>query len=476
MALALYLAVVGIATLYGLLDWRGSWVLVSVCGVVQDPVRKLTPGAPVYISFLVVIFYGVLVLSARRELIADISDFSRRFGNIYTSMAVVFFTLCVAAMNGIFSYGLALWKVPLLSMITYVVPVVAAGFGYCWLRREEALYSFFRVYSVITAIGLVGTTLEYLRVHWRILGLVSYEGDYIRHLPGIQIRLLSGVYRSPDVMAWHASMLTSIAVAMALRSGFGRQMMVWSGVAAWGFFNCMIGGRRKAIYFVVVFAGVFLFRYIKRVRTAQVFALLAVLLVLGFVVRQLARGEDTSVYAKGALTTQKELASRLEGGLVETFQQFGFMGAGLGAATQGVYHLLENENIGWQEGGLGKLAVEVGLPGMLAMLVMGWYVVRLWLRLTALGDVPGSSQFLRAMLLGLVAANITGFIVSAQAYTDAVLALMTGFLVGCLFATATLDERLQEKTAVSRRIPGSLTQGPAVARVAPTPGALPSAP
>jgi hypothetical protein len=35
---------------------------------------------------------------------------------------------------------------------------------------------------------------------------------------------------------------------------------------------------------------------------------------------------------------------------------------------------------------------------------------------------------------------------SAQAYTDAVLALSTGFFVGCLFATATLDERLASVT------------------------------
>jgi hypothetical protein len=41
-----------------------------------------------------------------------------------------------------------------------------------------------------------------------------------------------------------------------------------------------------------------------------------------------------------------------------------------------------------------------------------------------------------------VTANIAGFIGSAQAYTDAVLGLTVGFLVGGLFASAALDERL----------------------------------
>jgi hypothetical protein len=159
-------------------------------------------------------------------------------------------------------------------------------------------------------------------------------------------------------------------------------------------------------------------------------------------VEHLASNERTSVYAAGAVASQEELAQRLEGGALETFRQFGLMGAGLGTATQGVYHLLGNMNVGWQEGGLGKLAVEVGLPGLIALAVIAWIVLRLLLRLTSITDVPGSSQFVRAALFGLVVANIAGFAASAQAYTDAMLALTTGFFVGCLFATAALDERL----------------------------------
>ena len=42
MALALYLAFLGAACAYALVDWRRGWMLVMVCGVIQDPVRKLT--------------------------------------------------------------------------------------------------------------------------------------------------------------------------------------------------------------------------------------------------------------------------------------------------------------------------------------------------------------------------------------------------------------------------------------------------
>jgi hypothetical protein len=446
-AFAFYLAFLGAACAYAFMDWRRGWLLVSVCGVLQDPVRKLTTGTPVWVSFAVVGLYAVILFSGRRALAAHLSDFNRRFSQLNAAIIGFIFLLMVAALNGMFTYGFDKWKVPLLSFFTYVVPLIAAIFGYAWLQREEMMYQFFRIYSAITAVALIGTLLEYLRFHWRVFGMVAFAGDYYRHLPGIQIRLLSGIYRSPDVMVWHAAMLTSIAIAMALKSGVGREMLIWGSVAGWGFFNCMIAGRRKAIYFVLAFSLFFLLRYVRRLQSAQVFALFGILLVLGLVVRELAHDEKTSIYARGAVTSQREIADRLEGGAIETFRQFGLMGAGLGTATQGVHHLLGQNNLGWQEGGLGKLAVEVGLPGILSLMFTAWLVLRLLFRLTSIPDVPGCSQFLRATLFGLVFANMVGFMASAQAYTDAVLALTTGFLVGCLFATAALDERVAEAAA-----------------------------
>jgi hypothetical protein len=452
-ALAVYLAFLGTACAYALVDWRRGWYLVLLAGVLQDPVRKLTPGSPVWVSFLVVVLWFVVVFGARQTILVELRDFGRRFGTVYTVTVAFIFLLIVAAINGVVTFGFEYWKVPLLSLFTYLVPLVAAMFGYSWLQREQSMTRFLQMYAGVTAVALIGTLAEYFRVKSPILGMVAYTGDYVRHLPGIQIRLLSGIYRGPDVMALHAATLTSIAIAMALRAGVGRSMLVWGGLGTWGFVNCMLAGRRKAIYFVGVFVLAFLWRYARRVRTAEIAVLIAVLLTLYAVVHNLSANEATSVYTRGAVASEGELRQRFEGGALETLQQTGLMGVGLGAATQGVYHLLgertlADQNLGWQEGGLGKLAAEVGLPGILAIALLLVIVARLWLRLTSIPDVPGSSQFLRATLFGLVVANSGSFIVSAQAYSDAVLALTFGFLIGCLFATAALDERLaaSEKT------------------------------
>lgn len=437
-----FLAFLAFAAMVALTDWRRGWLLAVVVGILQDPVRKLTPGVPVEITFSILVVYLAIMIACQRTLQQALKDFARRFASLWTAFVLLFAFLLIAAANGLINFGIGLWKVPMLSLIVYLAPLPAILIGYIYLQREEGLYQFFRFYSIVTSIALIGSVLEYLRVDSAALGMVSQQGDYIRHLPGVQIRMISGFYRAPDIMAWHASTLTSIAIAMVVRGELGRRTWPWMAAAAWGFFNCMISGRRKAIYFVAVFAAVFVWGYIKRLKPAQIVAFVGAAVVLALVVDKISSNEQASVYAKGALTTREEVTERLEGGVIETFRQFGIMGAGLGTATQGAQHFLTGDRqMSWQEGGLGKLAVELGLPGLLAAAFFAWTAFRYMLKIARHPDIPESSQLARVTLFALVIANVANFAASAQAYSDPVLALITTFLAGCLFAAATLDER-----------------------------------
>jgi hypothetical protein len=353
-----------------------------------------------------------------------------------------------------------------------MLPIPAELLGYAWLQREEQLVQFFLFYAIITSIALVGTPLEYFRVFDSpVLGVVAMPGGYIRHLPGLQIRVLSGIYRAPDIMGWHAATLTAVGVTLAIRARVFVRAWPWIAVAAWGFLNCLISGRRKAIYMVAIFAIAFLWRYSRRLRVTQVALVLALGLAVGLVLREVGSREDSQVYTQGAKTTSAEVLERLEGGVVSTFRQGSLLGAGLGSATQGIRHVSGRESdFGWQEGGLGKLAAELGLQGLLAAALLAWALIRMMLRITAVGDIPGTSQVIRVALFALVIANIGNFLTSAQAYSDPVLTLMTAFFVGCLFATAALDERLESRAQGAER--GA--QEHAVPSAAPS--ALPAAP
>jgi hypothetical protein len=193
-----------------------------------------------------------------------------------------------------------------------------------------------------------------------------------------------------------------------------------------------------------VFAAVFLWRYFRQLQMRQVIGFAVASIAIAFAVHQVSSHEESSVYTRAAFTTQQEVANRLEGGLFDTIQQFGYLGAGLGVATQGVYHVTAddaNAVLGWQEGGLGKLAVELGLPGLLAITLLLWRVFIIMNRIARFPDLPGSSQLGRAMLFALVIANIANFMASAQSYSDPVLTLFTAFFAGCLFAMSKLDEQ-----------------------------------
>ncbi len=445
----IFFAVVFLSVAIALSDWRRGWLLAILVGVLQDPARKLTPGTPVAMSLTIVLIYFVIIFTAQKTLQSHAREFTKRFSNLYGGLAVVLFFLFLAAVNGLFTFGLDGWKAPALGLFTYLAPIPAVILGYTYLQREEQLYALFRFYAVVTSIAMIGTPLEYLNVNWRALGTVALSEGNWRYMTGLEIRLLSGFYRAPDIMGLHAAILTIIGIIMVLRLRTLRRTWIWMLVASWGFLNCLLSGRRKALYMIAVFLVAFLWRYFRRLSAVHVTAFAALGLVTFFVITKVSQNEKSSVYTQGAATTQGEIYDRLEGGLGGTIEQSGIMGAGLGSATQGAYHVLNESGVarlGWQEGGLGKLAMELGIPGLIAAAVLGLAMLMTMLKISSHPDVIGSTQLTRAALFGIVIANIVEFMASAQAYSDAVLTLLAAFFTGCLFATAALDERLAAAT------------------------------
>jgi len=451
--LVAFCSFVAFAGVVALIDWRRAWLLACLIGVLQDPARKLIAGQPVFVTFAIVAVYAMILFGTQRRMQTALRDFSRRFGNIWSAFGVVMLFLFLAAVNGVMTFGVGQWKAPMLSLFVYLAPLPAILLGYMYIDSEKRLYRFITFYCVVTSIALIGTPLEYYRVNIPALGMVHQVGDYIRYLPGIEVRMLSGFYRAPDIMGWHAAMLTSLAIGMIMHSGLSKRAWPWMLVAGWGFTNCMISGRRKAIYFVAAFIAAFLWRAFKRLKPSEIGAFVAAGIILAFVVHQISTDQTSSVYATAAIATSQEMTGRLEGGFFETIRQFGIMGAGLGIATQGVQHVLSAEGqTSWQEGGLGKLAVELGLPGLLAAALLAFLGFWMFLRITAIPDRPWSSQIARVTLFAVTIANAMNFLASAQTYSDPVITIITCFLAGSLFATVTLDERLEAAEQAQRQL------------------------
>jgi hypothetical protein len=442
----LFVAFMMLSMSVALVDWRRGWLLAVLCGVLQDPARKMTAGTPVIMSLSIVLVYVIVLFAAQVELQVYARDFLRRFSDLYAALLLVVVFLALAAVNGIVTFGIDNWKIPALSLFIYCMPMPALLLGYAWLQREEQLEKLFRFYAIMTSLALIGTPLEYLRVNSPVLGTVGIDYN-LRFIKGIEVRLLSGFYRAPDIMGWHAATLACIGVIMALRRRTLSTAWPWMLVSVWGFVNCVMSGRRKAVYMVFAFAAAFLWRYVRRLKFTEAFAFLLLAAILGGVTHQLGQNQESGVYARGATTTRDELIDRLAGGVGATIDQFGFLGAGLGTATQGTQHLSGGTGFAWQEGGLGKLAVELGVPGLLALALTALVMMQLLLKITRHPDLPETSQLLRAGLFAMFIGDAVTFMASAQAYSDPLLTLFSAFTLGCLFATSQLDERAQPAKA-----------------------------
>ena len=446
-----FLALLALSCMVALADWRRGWFLAFLCGVLQDPARKMTPGTPVILTMSILAVYAMVLFASQRTLQLRYRDLTKRYGLLNQTLGIVLLFLILAAVRGATTFGLAFWTVPALSLFIYLAPLPAVLLGYTWATDEASIVRFLQFFAAVSTVMLVGVPLEYFHSTLPGLGLVGTSEAFIRHRPGIQIRTLSGFYRAPDIMGWHAAMLTAAGLTLVMRGKTIARAWPWILVSAWGFLCALISGRRKAVYMIAVFIIVFVVRYFRRLTTAQLFAFAASLLMMVLVVRNVSSSEASGVYTRGALAQQGELSQRLEGGMFETIQQFGIFGAGLGTATQGVRHLLgRDDNIGWQEGGLGKLTMELGVPGLIAAIVFAFVLGRFLLRISGAPDEPETSQVIRTGLFAITAANVANFLASAQAYSDATLTLTTAFLLGCLLATARFaDDRRSEREAAT---------------------------
>ena len=124
-----------------------------------------------------------------------------------------------------------------------------------------------------------------------------------------------------------------------------------------------------------------------------------------------------------------------------TYQQYGFFGAGLGSATQGTHHLNVARPKTWQEGGVSRIMVELGVPGLLCFLYFGYALLSTcWRVVTRYVDKQARSFSLWAGLFTIMLANIGSFVVSGQIFGDPFISCLFAFLIGALLSATRLAD------------------------------------
>jgi hypothetical protein len=425
------------ATLIAFRHWRLGIALAILAGMVQDPLRKLAPGAPpIFVLASVPIWVAVYVSVLRGERGAR-GAIGQAHPRLAAAAGLFGASLLVPAFLTL-QYGVAGLQLALLGTFGYLSPLLGVLVGFAFARTADDMRRLLVFYAVVTAVMLVGTPLEYLGTFpgWNAIGTEALGGLWVRTTDSGGVALQSGFFRSPDVMGWHAAAAVMLSLALAMQRGSMRDRL-WLLVAAWGGVCLVLAGRRKMTMMPIVWAAILIIALVRSGRVkraaAVVFAGAVVALCIYYASGEFDVHESYFVYA-GSVTSEGPLRmlDSAWGSVWETYAQAGVLGLGLGAASQGARYLAVSGAESWQESGLSKILVELGLPGFLAAVFL---VLRLVRSLQGVARSPvsrGAQGPFTLSLLGFVVANAACFIISHQVYSDAVVLSMTSIMLGAV--------------------------------------------
>jgi hypothetical protein len=367
-----------------------------------------------------------------------------------------------------------------LGLCLYGLLVVTILLGGRLLASGFHFNRFIIVYSIVIGVASIGTVIEFLELfpNADILGTERMGFTWYRYLGGdklhreMNILLHSGLFRSPDIMGWH----TATACMLVFGLGVARQRVlagILCFIASGGFLFCVVvAGRRKMLYMIPLFLATLCVLYVKkRLRIRRQAVGVAVMLMTLFCIA-LAMNKPLEVreyYTRTLGDSLPRVAKHGVGAVYGTVvRQRVFWGKGLGTGMQGRQHLHLDDVVQpqmWQEGGLSRIAAELGVPGLIAFLTLvvcssvftSRRVRRLWTRAedgerkSDLGGQPsenrdqpgigirvqakcdvGDQKWIVVTLVGILAANFLSFIVSGQIYNDPAILALTGLMTGML--------------------------------------------
>jgi len=442
MLINLFLLYLTFACIQTLADWKRGPFFMVLAVVLQDPVRKMTPGVPGWLVLSTIPILGCMLISLHSILPTFGEVFLKGFPRIKKAGVLLLVMLIPAALISL-SYGIVGILMLGLASLMYGIMLVCPMVGFFYGHDDGLLERLFRFYVLVTAVMLTGGVLELLNVYpsWLAIGTEAMGMDWIRHIPGFQIKLYAGFYRSPDVFGWHATMMTMMAITLLIQSDKWLTKVCWLVLSCWGLLGTILCGRRKFLYMLPVFGLVWLF--MNRQRLAghwfRIGAVCLLLLSMGAVAyHKMGFDEGLTLFYLSNLSDVGDRAVQHGAGAIfQTFRQVGYLGLGLGCSNQGMNHLARSANIRiWQEGGLSRFAVEFGLAGLIGFLCLAFAVIReLVCSTVPLARAIYKQDSFRVGILCILAGTVASFVVSGQIFNDPFVMFFSVFLLGVALST-----------------------------------------
>ena len=427
--------------LVALFNWRRGVLAAILLGLLQDPLRKVIPGTPAYLVMASAPIWLCTMCSAAFSGHLRIDRFFAcfpRFG-LWAKIFAVYLVI-PAAISA--TYGRNSWMITLLGAFVYATMYGVLVAGWRYPNRSADVGRFLVFYAVAASLMLIGGPLEAFELPYGrpFVGTEMLGAVWVTHRTGEAVHMLSGFFRGPDVMGWHAALLFMVAVVLALRSK-GPARWLWIVVAIWGILNIWLCGRRKMLSMIPIFLGgyaLLVFRFKNVQRILSICGMAAMIVGLGwYLISSMVHNEALERFY---ISTFADVEGRVEAhgfrSVITTINQAGFWGYGLGMSQQGVHNIpnVETPRL-WQESGPSKIVAEVGVPGNDLYLIMGVVMFITAYHVVRLGQ-KRDSFYLTAGIFSILVANVASSVVSAQIFGDPLVAFLLAFMTGLLLSDA----------------------------------------
>ncbi len=438
-ALAIMLA--ALALVPALADWRLAVLMTLGAGFLQDVLRKLTPGEPVY---MVLLFAPVFAAAAAGLLMRGGTLGPQPMYALHPSLrapvSVFFFVVALQVLVTLGHTGsVALAGI---GVLVYALPFAGLVIA---MYYAATVADIVRAFSVYVAFALLFSAGVYLNVMGYRDGVLDSVGVGLLVYPetGGVLELPPGFFRSAETAAWHGATAAAVTAILVLARAFPAGTVAGLALIAVLIGAVVLTGRRKMVVELVLFVPVYaalLTWY--RGRAGRLAGLLAAAALVAFVL-QLAlvpEREDSPVggYVSRYRGVTDEAAERLRSSTVGSFRHVvnrnGLLGAGAGTASQGAAAFGGGPQlVGFAaEGGLAKVLAELGVHGLAAtawlaaaMLLAAHAAIR---RLLAAGEEQRA--VIAAGLLALLLCNLAVFATASQVFGDPFVLLVLGLCLG----------------------------------------------
>ncbi len=429
-------------------QWRWGIVLMILLAAVQDPLRKLVPGTAGWLVLATAPIFIAMIFSSMVHQRGWWQRFAKPYPKIARAM-VVLIPLVFPAVILSATYGPGSWMFTLFGVFSYSLILLAIIAGFHFARDEKALHAMLAAYCLINGVMLVGGIFQYYHwfPNWTILGSDAFGYKWVRWGNGYMVDMISGFYRTPDVMGWHAASVCILSFVLAISSGKGARRYAWAALSAFAVVALLLCGRRKMVYMLPVFALALVWINWQAGRAARAVAVLGLLLIpfMAVYITGDVISEDSAnmrYYSGQGLkyNASESFQDQGFGSVAETFRQSGFFGEGIGFATPGAHNLSAAHPRIWQESAPSRIMVELGVPGMAGFLfVMLCLGLAMWRTTLVQVRMRTSAGPLAAGLFAYFLANVGSLTVSGQILADPFIASFLGLLSGAVLSIPRLQ-------------------------------------